>query len=211
MLSIDTNNIARVAGHITQLVHTGTDPTIESESTVNETMTGTNQTTLMTWNQTLSYGLKRSTSVNDTLQQSGIIAASYENTSSLATSLSNPNNITSTNRTLLSGSDGGKNMADVDIAVLDTGISLNHPDLNVYRNVSFVNGTLTGDDDQGHGSHVAGIAAAKDNDIGILGIASGARLWAIKVCDAGGECRILNQIRGIEYAIEHVDEIDVLN
>jgi subtilisin len=70
---------------------------------------------------------------------------------------------------------------------------------------------LTGDDDQGHGSHVAGIAAAKDNDVDIMGIAPGARLWAIKVCDGLGECKILNQMEGIEYAIKHADEIDVLN
>ena len=100
---------------------------------------------------------------------------------------------------------------NVDIAVLDTGVSLTHPDLNVYRDVTFINGTTTGNDDNGHGSHVAGIAAAKDNDVGIVGIAPGARIWAIKVCDISGECKITNQIKGVEYAIEHADEIDVLN
>jgi subtilisin family serine protease len=101
--------------------------------------------------------------------------------------------------------------SNVDIAILDTGVSLNHPDLNVYRDVSFVNGTTTGNDDNGHGSHVAGIAAAKNNDIGIAGIAPGARIWAIKICDSDGECKITNQIKGVEYAIQHADEIDVLN
>jgi subtilisin family serine protease len=100
---------------------------------------------------------------------------------------------------------------NVDIAVLDTGVSLDHPDLNVYRDVTFINGTATGNDDNGHGSHVAGIAAAKDNDVGIVGVAPGARIWAIKVCDAAGECKITNQIKGIEYAIQHANEIDVLN
>ena len=101
--------------------------------------------------------------------------------------------------------------SNVDIAILDTGVSLTHPDLNVYRDVTFINGTTTGNDDNGHGSHVAGIAAAKDNDIGIVGIAPGARIWAIKVCDSLGECKITNQIKGLEYAIQHADEIDVLN
>jgi subtilisin len=58
---------------------------------------------------------------------------------------------------------------------------------------------------------VAGIAAAKDNEQGIVGIAPGARIWAIKVCDGLGECKVTNQIKGVEYAIQHADEIDVLN
>ena len=52
---------------------------------------------------------------------------------------------------------------------------------------------------------------AKDNDKGIVGIAPGARIWAIKVCDGLGECKVTNQIKGVEYAIAHADEIDVLN
>ncbi|TVP39483.1 S8 family peptidase [Candidatus Nitrosocosmicus arcticus] len=101
--------------------------------------------------------------------------------------------------------------SNVDIAILDTGISLDHPDLNVYKNVSFIEGTLTGDDDLGHGSHIAGIAAAKDNSIGILGVAPGAKLWAIKICDVNGNCPLSSQIKGIQYVNEHADEIDIVN
>jgi subtilisin family serine protease len=100
---------------------------------------------------------------------------------------------------------------NVDVAILDTGISLAHPDLNVYNHVTFINGTNSGNDDQGHGSHVAGIAAGKDNSLGIVGIAPGARLWAIKVCDRLGNCPVSSQIQGIEYVTEHADEIDVAN
>jgi subtilisin len=110
-----------------------------------------------------------------------------------------------------SKSNDGKKDIDVDIAILDTGIDLDHPDLNVYKNVSFVSGVMTGDDDQGHGTHVAGIAAAKDNGKGIIGGAPGARLWAVKVCDSMGECKISNMIKGVEYITQHADEIDVVN
>jgi len=110
-----------------------------------------------------------------------------------------------------SKSNDGKKDIDVDIAILDTGIDLDHPDLNVYNNVSFVSGVMTGDDDQGHGTHVAGIAAAKDNGKGIIGGAPGARLWAVKVCDSMGECKISNMIKGVEYITQHADEIDVVN
>ena len=101
--------------------------------------------------------------------------------------------------------------SNVDIAILDTGVSLDHPDLNVYKNVSFIDGALTGDDDLGHGSHIAGIAAAKDNSIGILGVAPGAKLWAVKVCDVNGNCPLSSQIKGLQYVNEHADEIDIVN
>ena len=101
--------------------------------------------------------------------------------------------------------------SNVDIAILDTGVSLDHPDLNVYKNVSFIAGALTGDDDLGHGSHIAGIAAAKDNSIGILGVAPGAKLWAVKVCDVNGNCPLSSQIKGLQYVNEHADEIDIVN
>lgn len=70
-----------------------------------------------------------------------------------------------------------------------------------------IKGIQTGDDDNGHGTHVSGIEAAKDNGEGIIGGASGARLWSIKVCDAAGECKISNMIKGVQYVTEHADEL----
>jgi subtilisin len=100
---------------------------------------------------------------------------------------------------------------DADIAILDTGISLSHPDLNVYRQQTFVSETTSADDDNGHGTHVAGIAAAKDNSMGVVGVAPGARLWAVKVLDKNGAGAISTIIKGIDYITQHADEIDVAN
>lgn len=169
---------------------------------------------ILTGSQALPTGLKRTmldlalannTSIY-TAENVSATNATLTNASSLVASCEMQRVTPISTDTNMSGSD-----FNVDIAVLDTGVSLDHPDLNVYRDVTFINGTTTGNDDNGHGSHVAGIAAAKDNDVGIVGIAPGARIWAIKVCDAAGECKITNQIKGVEYAIQHANEIDILN
>jgi len=107
--------------------------------------------------------------------------------------------------------DGTDERVNVDIAIIDTGICLNHPDLYVYKNVTFVKGTKTGNDDNGHGSHVAGIAAAKDNGIGVVGVAPGARLWAVKVLDKSGSGFLSWIIAGIDYVAKNAGEIEVAN
>ena len=101
---------------------------------------------------------------------------------------------------------------NVDIALLDTGVDLDHPDLlNVYNQVSLIPGTQSADDDNGHGTHVAGIAAARDNNLGVVGIAPGARLWAVKVLDSNGQGLISDIIKGIDYLGQHASEVDVIN
>jgi subtilisin family serine protease len=105
----------------------------------------------------------------------------------------------------------GSGAVDADIAILDTGIDLSHPDLNIYHEKTFVSGTSSADDDNGHGTHVSGIAAAEDNSIGVVGIAPGARLWAIKVLDSSGAGSISDIIAGIDYVTAHSNEIDVVN
>ncbi len=100
---------------------------------------------------------------------------------------------------------------NVDIAIIDTGIQLNHPDLNVVQNVSYVTGARTGNDDNGHGTHCAGIAAARDNNAGVVGVAPGARLWAVKVLDRAGSGSISNVIRGVDYVTRNAASIEVAN
>ncbi len=108
-------------------------------------------------------------------------------------------------------SGNGKGSVNVDIGIMDSGIDLNHPDLNIYRQVTFVSGTASGNDDNGHGTAVAGIAAAKDNSRGVVGLAPGARLWAIKVLDSNGIGSTSNILKGIDYVTQHANEIDVVN
>lgn len=93
--------------------------------------------------------------------------------------------------------------AGIDVAVLDTGIDLDHPDLddNIQGNVTFVTGTVTGDDDAGHGTHVAGSIAAEDNEIGMLGVAPEANLYAVKVLNSQGNGTIADLVMGIEWAM----------
>lgn len=97
------------------------------------------------------------------------------------------------------------------IAILDTGIDLRHPDLNIAGKVTFVSGTSSGNDDNGHGTHVAGIAAAKDNGVGVVGVAPGARLYAVKVLDKNGEGYISNVIAGIDWVTKNAAQIKVVN
>ncbi|HEX2057779.1 MAG TPA: S8 family serine peptidase [Actinomycetota bacterium] len=108
---------------------------------------------------------------------------------------------------------------DVDIAILDSGIDLDHPDLNVVASTGCAGGgpmnkTCTdgaGDDDNGHGSHVAGIAAALDNSFGVVGIAPGARLHAVKVLDSRGSGYLSWIIAGVDWVTARSATIEVAN
>jgi subtilisin family serine protease len=109
--------------------------------------------------------------------------------------------------------DGADQRVDVDVAVIDTGVDLDHPDLNVYRagarNCSLF--AISPDDDHGHGSHVAGTIGAVDNTTGVVGVAPGARIWPVKVLSAAGTGLNSDVICGIDYVAAHADEIEVAN
>jgi subtilisin len=101
--------------------------------------------------------------------------------------------------------------AGVKVAVIDTGIDYYHPDLsaNVAGNVSFVSGTSSGLDDNGHGTHVAGTIASAQNTIGVVGVAPGAALYAVKVLDSRGSGWNSDVAEGIDWAADH--GINVVN
>jgi subtilisin len=105
---------------------------------------------------------------------------------------------------------GQDNRINVDVAVLDTGIQTNHPDLNVVQWVDMTGSGLNGDDWDGHGTHVAGIIGALDNDFGVVGVAPGVRLWSVQVItpDHGYWSDV---IAGCDYIATHADQIAVVN
>jgi subtilisin family serine protease len=110
---------------------------------------------------------------------------------------------------------------DVDIAIIDTGIDTDHEDLTVVGGRHFYSAVSWPwvysyqddqyDDDNGHGSHVAGIAAAKNNDVGVVGVAPGARLWAVKVLDNEGNGYVSDIIAGLDWIAARADSIEVAN
>lgn len=97
--------------------------------------------------------------------------------------------------------------------IIDSGIDFDHPDLTVdqSRSKSFIDGQTTADDQNGHGTHVAGIIGAKNNTIGVLGVASGASLVALKVLDKDGEGNLSYIIQALAYINTNAKGGDVVN
>lgn len=96
--------------------------------------------------------------------------------------------------------------AGITIAVVDTGVDFGHPDLQegkVLTGRNFVDPTKSAQDDNGHGTHVAGIAAAAThNEVGVAGTAPGARILPVKVLDGRGSGTTANVAAGIRWAAD---------
>ena len=97
----------------------------------------------------------------------------------------------------------------VKVAILDTGIDLNHPDLkdNIKGNFNAINPRKSGQDDNGHGTHVAGIVASVNNDIGVIGAAPEAYLYAVKVLKSDGSGWLSDLIEGLGWCINNQMQI----
>jgi subtilisin family serine protease len=98
--------------------------------------------------------------------------------------------------------------------VIDTGIDLDHPDLNVDvgRSANFVTqGKSTADDGNGHGTHVAGTIAALNNDRDVVGVAAGASVVAVRVLDNRGSGAYSWVIAGVDYVAANGKSGDVAN
>jgi subtilisin family serine protease len=101
--------------------------------------------------------------------------------------------------------------AGVKVAVLDTGIDYKHSDLddNCYGGVNVINSRKDYKDDNGHGTHVAGIIAAENNNIGVVGVAPEASLYGVKALDRNGSGWLSDIIAGLEWCVNN--GMDIVN
>jgi len=92
----------------------------------------------------------------------------------------------------------------VNVAVVDTGVDYNHPDLKDQYAGGFnaLNRSSDAMDDDGHGSHVSGTIAAEDNAIGVVGVAPHAKLWGVKVLDSTGSGTSISIAAGINWILD---------
>ena len=100
------------------------------------------------------------------------------------------------------------------IWILDTGIDVDHPDLNVQTTFDFAKSFIDGetvDDENGHGTHVAGIAAAKNNFVGVVGVSAGAMVVPVKVLDKTNRGSWASILGGLNHVASRVIPNDVVN
>ena len=97
----------------------------------------------------------------------------------------------------------------VKVAVLDTGCAVMHPDLKeqIADAADFTGSRVGPGDTNGHGTHCCGIIAAKKNDVGIVGVAHGAKLLVGKVLNDAGVGSVAGIVKGIEWAVEKKADI----
>lgn len=108
---------------------------------------------------------------------------------------------------------GGVTTSSAKAWIIDSGIDLDHPDLNVdvANSQTFLGGSSTPDDQNGHGTHVAGTIAAINNTIGVVGVAPGSTVVAVRVLNAYGSGSLSGVLAGVDYVKLNAGSNDVAN
>jgi subtilisin family serine protease len=104
---------------------------------------------------------------------------------------------------------GTGTISNVRAYIIDTGVNAGHRDLNVVRHVNFASGPNS--DCNGHGTHVAGTVAARDNTVDVVGVAPGAPLTGVKVLGCGGSGSTSGVIKGVDWVTANAQKPAVAN
>jgi aqualysin 1 len=107
--------------------------------------------------------------------------------------------------------DGTGTISNVNAYIIDTGIDTTHADLNVVEHVNPSGASGGNKDCNGHGTHVAGTVAAKDNDSDVVGVAPGAPLTGVKVLNCSGSGSTSGVIAGIDWVTANATKPAVAN
>lgn len=99
--------------------------------------------------------------------------------------------------------------SNVNVAVIDTGVSLSHPDLNAVSGKNCVRPNKNANDDNGHGSHVAGTIGGRNNGSGVVGVAPGTKIYAVKVLNAQGSGTWAQVICGIDWVTANAASLNI--
>ena len=106
----------------------------------------------------------------------------------------------------------GTGSVNVNVAVIDSGIDVTHPDLNVVGGYNCAaTSTASYTDFFGHGTHVAGIIGAKDNQIGVVGVAPGTRLWSFRAAGALGDGSVATALCSVDRVTRTRTDSDPTN
>jgi subtilisin family serine protease len=112
-------------------------------------------------------------------------------------------------RILAAGNGSVRQASSAAVAVLDTGIHLNHPDLNASAGTNCIAPGTPPTDVRGHGTHVAGTIAARNNGKGVVGVAPGTKVYAVKVLNDEGRGKLSTVLCGIEWVTAHARSLGI--
>jgi len=106
----------------------------------------------------------------------------------------------------------GSGSVPVNVAVIDTGVDVTHPDLNVVGGKNCGAGAAPSfDDHYGHGTHVAGTIGAIDNGVGVVGVGPRARLWSVRTVGAIGQGSVATALCGVDFVTSTHSDSDPTN